>query len=82
MSKTQARKESRIMEGMLGNNGNGGNIIEVKNLSKQFNLEAGFFAKNKNKVYAVNDVSFSIKRGETYGIVGESGCGKLLRLVS
>ena len=61
---------------MLGNNGNGGNIIEVKNLSKQFNLEAGFFAKNKNKVYAVNDVSFSIKRGETYGIVGESGCGK------
>jgi oligopeptide/dipeptide ABC transporter ATP-binding protein len=64
------------MEGMLGNNGNGGNIIEVKNLSKQFNLEAGFFAKNKNKVYAVNDVSFSIKRGETYGIVGESGCGK------
>ncbi len=59
-----------------GNNGNGGNIIEVKNLSKQFNLEAGFFAKNKNKVYAVNDVSFSIRRGETYGIVGESGCGK------
>ena len=64
------------MEEMLGNNGKGGNIIEVKNLSKQFNLEAGFFAKNKNKVYAVNDVSFSIKRGETYGIVGESGCGK------
>ena len=52
------------------------NIIEVKNLSKQFNLEAGFFAKNKNKVYAVNDVSFSLKKGGTYGIVGESGCGK------
>ena len=52
------------------------NIIEVKNLSKQFNLEAGFFAKNKNKVYAVNDVSFAIKKGGTYGIVGESGCGK------
>ena len=52
------------------------NIIEVKNLSKQFNLEAGFFAKNKNKVYAVNDVSFSIEKGGTYGIVGESGCGK------
>jgi len=52
------------------------NIIEVKNLSKQFNLEAGFFAKNKNKVYAVNDVSFNIKKGESYGIVGESGCGK------
>jgi len=52
------------------------NIIQVKNLSKQFNLEAGFFAKNKNKVFAVNDVSFEIKRGQTYGIVGESGCGK------
>ena len=52
------------------------NIIEVKNLSKTFNLEAGFFAKNKHNVYAVNDVSFSIKRGTTYGLAGESGCGK------
>ena len=52
------------------------NIIEVQNISKQFNLEAGFFAKNKNKVYAVNNVSFAVKKGSTYGIVGESGCGK------
>lgn len=52
------------------------NIIEVNNLSKTFNLEAGFFAKNKHNVYAVNDVSFSIKRGSTYGLAGESGCGK------
>ena len=52
------------------------NIIEVNNLSKTFNLEAGFFAKNKHNVYAVNDVSFSIKRGTTYGLAGESGCGK------
>lgn len=52
------------------------NIIQVEKLSKQFNLEAGFFAKNKNKVYAVNDISFSIQKGTTYGIVGESGCGK------
>ena len=52
------------------------NIIEVNNLSKNFNLEAGFFAKNKHNVYAVNDVSFSIKRGSTYGLAGESGCGK------
>lgn len=52
------------------------NIIEVNNLSKTFNLEAGFFAKNKNNVYAVNDVSFAIRRGTTYGIAGESGCGK------
>ena len=52
------------------------NIIEVNNLSKNFNLEAGFFAKNKQNVYAVNDVSFAIKRGTTYGLAGESGCGK------
>lgn len=52
------------------------NIIEVNNLSKTFNLEAGFFAKNKHNIYAVNDVSFSIKRGTTYGLAGESGCGK------
>ena len=52
------------------------NIIEVNNLSKSFNLEAGFFAKNKKNVYAVNEVSFSIRRGTTYGLAGESGCGK------
>lgn len=52
------------------------NIIEIQNLSKSFNLEAGFFAKNNKKVYAVNNVSFNIKKGTTYGIVGESGCGK------
>lgn len=51
-------------------------ILKVENLTKQFNLEAGFFSKNKNTVYAVNDVSFSIAEGTTYGIVGESGCGK------
>lgn len=55
---------------------NNENIIEVNNLSKTFNLEAGFFAKNKHNVYAVNDVSFAIKRGTTYGLAGESGCGK------
>lgn len=52
------------------------NIINVEHLSKHFNLEAGFFSKNKQNVYAVNDVSFSIPKGSTYGLVGESGCGK------
>ena len=51
-------------------------ILEVRNLYKQFNMEAGFFSKNRQNVYAVNDVSFSIEKGTTYGIVGESGCGK------
>ncbi len=52
------------------------NLLSVSHIKKSFSLEAGFFAKNKEKVYAVNDVSFSIERGKTYGLVGESGCGK------
>ncbi len=55
---------------------NAESVLKVQNLTKQFNLEAGFFAKNKKTVYAVNDVSFELFRGQTYGIVGESGCGK------
>jgi oligopeptide/dipeptide ABC transporter ATP-binding protein len=51
-------------------------VISVTGLRKRFNLEAGFFARFGRFVYAVNDVSFDIGRNETYGLVGESGCGK------
>jgi oligopeptide/dipeptide ABC transporter ATP-binding protein len=51
-------------------------ILQVKRLKKRFNAEAGFFARFGNFVTAVNDVSFSLSRGETYALVGESGCGK------
>ncbi|MDR0644256.1 MAG: ABC transporter ATP-binding protein [Treponema sp.] len=51
-------------------------VITVKNVSKRFNLEAGFFARFGRFVYAANDVSFSIGKNESYGLVGESGCGK------
>lgn len=51
-------------------------ILEVRDLRKRFNLEAGFFARFGRFVYAVNDVSFSIGENEIYGLVGESGCGK------
>ena len=51
-------------------------VISISNLRKRFNLEAGFFAQLGRYVYAVNGVSFSIGRNETYGLVGESGCGK------
>ncbi|MCQ2597023.1 MAG: ATP-binding cassette domain-containing protein [Treponema sp.] len=59
-------------------------ILEVKNLFMDFNLNAGFFARNEKRVYAVNDISFSLERGKTYGLVGESGCGKTTtaRLIS
>jgi oligopeptide/dipeptide ABC transporter ATP-binding protein len=51
-------------------------VITVENLRKRFNLEAGFFARFGRFVYAVNGVSFSIGQNESYGLVGESGCGK------
>ena len=51
-------------------------IIAAEHLTKRFALDAGFFARGDRFVYAVNDVSFGIARGRTYGLVGESGCGK------
>jgi oligopeptide/dipeptide ABC transporter ATP-binding protein len=51
-------------------------VIAVSRLQKRFNLEAGFFARLGRYVNAVNDVSFTIGEHESYGLVGESGCGK------
>lgn len=51
-------------------------LIEVRNLKKYFTINHGFFAKSKKYVKAVDDVSFYIRKGETLGLVGESGCGK------
>lgn len=52
------------------------NILEIKNLGKTFRMEAGFFEKNRKNIQAVSDMNFCVKRGTTYGLVGESGCGK------
>src|SRR5512142_1958279 len=51
-------------------------LIRVENLTKYFPITRGFLQKQIGAVRAVDDVSFSIKRGETLGLVGESGCGK------
>ena len=51
-------------------------LLTVSNLYKRFNLEAGFFARFGRFVNAVNDFSFYISKNESYGLVGESGCGK------
>jgi oligopeptide/dipeptide ABC transporter ATP-binding protein len=51
-------------------------ILKVSHLHKRFNLEAGFFARYGRFVNAVNDISFYIDKNESYGLVGESGCGK------
>ena len=63
------------------------NLLEVKGLKKYFPIKKGVFSKTVGNVKAVDDVSFTIKRGETLGLVGESGCGKtttgrcILRLI-
>jgi oligopeptide/dipeptide ABC transporter ATP-binding protein len=51
-------------------------LLDVRHLVKHFTVGGGFFGGPAGLVRAVEDVSFSIKRGETLGLVGESGCGK------
>ncbi|WP_066305442.1 ABC transporter ATP-binding protein [Bacillus sp. FJAT-29814] len=62
-------------------------LLEVNGLKKYFPITSGLFGKKTGEVKAVDDVSFYVKKGETLGIVGESGCGKsttgrlLMRLI-
>ncbi|MCW5737837.1 MAG: dipeptide ABC transporter ATP-binding protein [Enhydrobacter sp.] len=62
-------------------------LLSVKNLKKHFAVSGGVFAREVDRVHAVDGVSFDIGKGETLGLVGESGCGKsttgrcILRLI-
>lgn len=53
-----------------------GTLLEVRNLRKYFPVRRGVLSRIVANVQAVDDVSFSIQKGETFGLVGESGCGK------
>jgi oligopeptide transport system ATP-binding protein len=62
-------------------------LLSVKNLKKHFAVSGGVFSREVDRVHAVDGVSFDIGKGETLGLVGESGCGKsttgrcILRLI-
>src|SRR5260370_18112618 len=62
-------------------------LLQVKNLKKYFPIRGGLFSREAARVHAVDDISFTIEKGETLGLVVESGCGKsttgrcILRLI-
>jgi peptide/nickel transport system ATP-binding protein/oligopeptide transport system ATP-binding protein len=66
---------------------NGAPLVSVKNLVKHFPVRGGILYRAIGQVHAVDDISLEIKSGETFGLVGESGCGKttagrvILRLI-
>ena len=51
-------------------------LLDVQHLTKRFAADTNFFGKATSYVQAVDDVSFQIRKGEAFGLVGESGCGK------
>jgi len=55
---------------------NGDTVLEFKNVTKEFPITAGILQRQVAALHAVTDVSLTIRRGETFGLVGESGCGK------
>ena len=69
------------------NNHKGETLVEVDHLVKYFPVRAGLLQRVVNHLKAVDDVSLVVKKGETLGLVGESGCGKttvgrtMLRLI-
>ena len=63
---------------MLDSKGTTGNapLLEARGLKKYFPVKKGLFARVSGWIKAVDDINFAINKGETFGLVGESGCGK------
>jgi oligopeptide transport system ATP-binding protein len=51
-------------------------LLDVRGLKMHFPIKTSMFSKTKNYIYAVDGIDFKVKKGETLGLVGESGCGK------
>ncbi len=88
----KANPEPMKLMGVEGQNlqpipGTDDEILKVRNLTTRFAVKGGFFRRTVAWVHAVEDISFSLNRGQTLSLVGESGCGKstagrsILRLV-
>ena len=60
----------------MSTSNNGDVLLRVSNLKKHFPVGSGIFTRNKTVLKAVDGISFEIEEGKTYGLVGESGCGK------
>src|SRR5690606_25485081 len=51
-------------------------LVEIRNLQKNFPIKGGFFGRTVSEFKAVDGVSLKVRKGRTFGLVGESGCGK------
>src|SRR5215218_5582259 len=76
-----ARTRARPQGGLHPHGCDGGGamsepLLSVRNLTKEFSLSGGLFGRHAGSVHAVDGVDFHVDRGETLGLVGESGCGK------
>lgn len=68
--------ETNKVESNIITDVNSDHLLEVQGLKKYFPIKAGILQRTVGDIKAVDDVSFAIKKGETFGLVGESGCGK------